>query len=179
MRPALISLSLARQLSAILSAACWLAAWAVPASAGGFVVDADVPDCRQPAPYYGVSIHARQVSWHGGHLVATFVLTNVSGEPVLVNGPGADVLIMTELELISPDGPRYYADWRTTSGVFRRVGYPPLEPNASAESRIEFEAQHRPYLLHFHRIVTTPYDHFFTRERTKIRRSTFICSIGY
>jgi len=132
------------------------------------------PDCRAPALYGAfadgvVSIEARRVSWSGPRLFLSFVLRNVSSDFVVINGPAAGGLILTEFELISPEGPRYYADWRKIKGVFRREGFPPLAPDAVAESSIQFEAQRRFYTLHFHQQLTA--------GGTKLRRSAFVCAI--
>jgi hypothetical protein len=155
--------------SALLLGALLLCASPQPASAGFWGDAQPVDDCRQPAPYSGVTIQARQLRWRGSRLTITFVLRNDSPEAVIVNGPAPDGLIMTEFELISPEGPRYYADWHTIRGVFRREGFPPLAPGAVAQSTIVFDAQRRPYTLHFHRILTF--------GGTKIRRSAFVCIV--
>ena len=155
--------------SALLLCALLLFARTQAASAGFWGDVEAVEDCREPAPYYGVSIHARQLRWRGSRLTVTFVLKNDSPDPVVVNGPAPNGLILTEFELISPEGPVYYADWRTIKGVFRREGFAPLAPGAVAESTIIFDAQRRPYTLHFHRILTF--------GATKIRRSAFVCNV--
>jgi hypothetical protein len=138
----------------------------------------DVPlaaqDCRVPAWYTAfadgaISIQARTLAWSRSRLLLTFVLQNLSPEFVVVNGPAPSGLILTEFELISPEGPRYYADWRKIKGVFRREGFPPLAPNAIAESRIQFDAERRYYTLHFHQQLTS--------GDTKLRRSAFICAV--
>jgi hypothetical protein len=142
-----------------------LCGWAEP----DFDVLPAPPDCRQPALYQGVSIYASRLAWSASRLTATFVLRNVSPYPVTVNGPTPDGLILTEFELISPEGPRYYADWRRIKGVFRRQGFGPLDPNATATSTIEFDAQRRFYTLHFHQQITS--------GDTKLRRSAFVCAV--
>ena len=154
----------------IVPLALLLGAWVGPDFPALWEIVPPPQDCRQPAIYNGALLYGRAFSWKGSRLIASFVLRNDSPDPVIVNGPMADGIVLTEFELISPEGPRYDADWRTTKGVFRRQGFPPLAPNASATSTIQFDAQRRPYTLHFHRQLTI-------HGATKLQRSAFVCSI--
>ena len=150
-------------LAALLGAWTWSdfpAAW----------IDTPPQDCRQPAIYNGVVIYGRRFAWRGSRLLATFALQNETPEPVIVNGPTPTGLVLTEFELISPQGPTYYENWRATKGVFRREGFPPIAPFAGAESTIQFDAQRLPYALHFHRQLTVG-------GETKLKRSAFVCLV--
>src|SRR5262249_5516587 len=127
----------------LLPLALLLGAWTWSDFAG-FWKDSPPHDCREPAIYNGVVIYGRSFAWRRSRLLATFELRNDSSEPVIVNGVTPGGLVLTEFELISPEGPTYYENWRSTKGVFRREGFPPIAPLATAESTIEFNAQRLP-----------------------------------
>ena len=155
----------------LLPLAALLGAWTWPDLPGFSNEALTAPqDCRQPAIYNGVVIYGRRFAWRGSRLLATFALQNDSPEPVVVNGLTPTGLVLTEFELISPQGPTYYENWRATKGVFRRDGFPPIAPFAGAESTIQFDAQRLPYALHFHRQLTIA-------GETKLKRSAFVCLV--
>ncbi|HEY7302317.1 MAG TPA: hypothetical protein VH684_30855 [Xanthobacteraceae bacterium] len=154
----------------ILPLAALLCGWTWPDFAGSWKGAPPPQDCREPAIYNGVIIYGRRFAWTGSRLIATFSLRNDSPEPVIVNGVTPEGLVLTEFELVSPEGPTYYENWRATKGVFRREGFPPIAPMASAESTLQFTAQRLPYLLHFHRQVTRD-------GETKLKRSAFVCLV--
>ena len=154
----------------ILSVAVLLGGWTWSDFTGPRKESPSPQDCREPAIYNGVVIYGRRFAWRGSRLLATFTLRNDSSEPVIVNGLTPDGLVLTEFELISPEGPTYYENWRASKGVFRRQGFPPIAPLASAESTLEFNAQRLPYALHFHRQVTKG-------GETRLKRSAFVCLV--
>jgi hypothetical protein len=154
----------------ILATAALLGGWTWSDFTGSWKGSPPPQDCRESAIYNGAVVYGRRFAWRGPRLIATFTVRNDSAEPVIVNGLTADGLVLTEFELISPEGPTYYENWRATKGVFRREGFPPIAPLASADSIIEFNAQRLPYALHFHRQVTRD-------GETKLKRSAFVCLV--
>jgi hypothetical protein len=131
-----------------------LGAWTWPDFRGFWKEVPPPQDCRDPAFYNGVVIYGRRFAWRRSGLSATFELRNDSPEPVIANGITPDGLVLTEFELISPEGPTYYDNWRSRKGVFRREGVPPIAPYAS-ESTVEFSAQRLSYALYFDRQLTS------------------------
>lgn len=132
------------------------------------------PDCRQPRTIFqSFTVYARDVTWQGNQVTLTFVMQNITREPMnFSSGVGAFITI----ELADENGVRYapaqfYRSGAYASNAFQGGGaMRPINPGGTIEGTATFDVRQGSYTFHVGREMY--------RGGTQIvRPNEFVCQV--